>query len=369
MLHISLALDHRYFNLGFENSSIGVVLDLNKYNYFTLTEDLELIDITYQSPIAIGGGEKLNIGIDPKATLYRMPQEHMGPCPFWHTNESIPVDKLEFFETNGRYYGKYCALWKPTLRPKIKEEEIVTDLYSPVHRSTPGLMNKQKLQKLKGYKLLSNMLTKLEVSERLSVPLGNLSVCIRGALAPMLSPENSRWVSPWTQNKTTSYLFLDGDDVICNDLDTLRGNPKFDMEKAPWLAVINPEHGSVVINFNEKAYMSKLSLLRSLFPDFKAVKITKADALEALNSIVSAKNYPEAVKALTKNFMDGQESLQCIVHGDNGEIFEVGRVFDKTLDNLYIQVGVSTITDVNEREKLSAELTALLYSGGNSYDY
>lgn len=369
MLNVSLTMDHRYFSLGFENRSIGIVLDLNKYSYYTLIEDLELIDIMYQPFVSLDVNERMNIHVNPEVTIYRVPLEHMGSCPFLHTNESIPVDKLEFFKTNENYYGDYCALWKPTMRTKLQEGEKVSDVYSIVYRNTPSRISEQKLRNFKGSELLSNILTKLDVSARVSVPLSNLSVCVRDDLTALLNSDNLRWVSPWTQNKTSSYLFLDGDDVVCNDLTTLTRNPKFDPEKAPWLAVINPEHGSIVINFNEKAYESKLGLIQDLFPDFKAVKITKADALEALNSIVSAKNYPEAVTELAKNFMDGRESMQVIVHGEDGHIFEVGRIFDKTLDNLYIQVGASTITDEHEREKLSAELTALLYSGRNCYSY
>ncbi len=369
MLHISLAIGSRYFNLGFENQSVGIVLDFNKYSYYALTEDLGLIDILYQSPTSVSGNDKMNISVDPKVTLYRVPQEHMGSCPFLYTNESIPVDKLEFFKTSESYYGNYCVFWKPTMRAELQEGEKVSDLYSSVYRNSPSSISKHKLKNFKDSELLSNILTKLEVSERLSVPLGNISICIRDDLSALLNPDNSRWVSPWTQNKTTSYLFLDGDDVACSDLATLTRNPKFDPERTPWLAVINPEHGSIVINFNGKAYESKLGLIQDLFPDFKVVKITKADAYEALNSIVSAKNYPEAVAVLAKNFMDGQKSLQAIVHGEDGHIYEVGRIFDKALDNLYIQVGVNTITDEHEREKLSAELTALLYSGRNCYSF
>ena len=362
MLNVSLTMDHRYFSLGFENRSIGIVLDLNKYSYYTLIEDLELIDIMYQPFVSLGVDERMNIRVNPEVTLYRVPLEHMGSCPFLHTNESIPVDKLEFFKTNENYYGDYCALWKPAMRTKLQEGEKVSDVYSIVYRNMPSRISEQKLRNFKGSELLSNILTKLDVSARVSVPLSNLSVCVRDDLTALLNSANLRWVSPWTQNKTSSYLFLDGDDVVCNDLTTLSRNPGFDAEKTPWLATINPEHGSVVLNFNEKAYDSKLGLLQSLFPDFKAIKITKADALEALNSIASAKNYPEAVDILAKNFMDGRESLQAIVYGEDGHIFEVGRIADKALDNLYIQVGVHTIKDANEREKLSAELIALLYA-------
>lgn len=369
MLHISLAIDHNYYNLGFENQAVGVVLDLSKYSYYALTKDLELIDIDYQPSMPFGVNEKLNIGINPKATLYRLPIEYAGRCPFWYTNMSIPVDKLEFFETNQNYYGKYCALWKPTMRPEIGEGQAVSELYSSVHRTTPNLANKHKLKNFKASELLSNILDKLEVSERLSVTLGNLSVSIRSDLAPLLSEEGLRWASPWAQNKSTSYLFLDEDNVVCSDLATLKRNKQFDQAKAPWLAVINPDHGSVVIHFNQKAYESKLSLLQSLFPEFKTVKITKADALEALHSIVSAKDYVEAVNDLAKNFMDGHESLQVIVHGDNDTIFEVGRVEARNLDEVYIQVGVKNITNKEEREELTAEMTALLYSGRNCYDY
>ena len=67
--------------------------------------------------------------------------------------------------------------------------------------------------------------------------------------------------------------------------------------------------------------------------------------------------------------MDGRESLQAIVYGEDGHIFEVGRIADKALDNLYIQVGVHTIKDADEREKLSAELIALLYADTGFRDY
>ena len=94
MLNVSLTMDHRYFSLGFENRSIGIVLDLNKYSYYTLIEDLELIDIMYQPFVSRGVDERMNIRVNPEVTIYRVPLEHMGSCPFLHTNESIPVVRV-----------------------------------------------------------------------------------------------------------------------------------------------------------------------------------------------------------------------------------------------------------------------------------
>lgn len=367
MLYISLALDHKFFNLGFENNSVGVLLDLNQYNYYALTEDMKLIDITYQPPLFVGVGEKMNVLIDPTVTIYRLPKEQMGLCPFWYTGDSIPVDKLEFFSTNQSYYGKYCALWKPTMRPAIADGDRLVDLYSAVFRGTPATMNKNRIQNFKGSELLSNILTTLEIEERLTVTLSNVSVVIRSDLEQLLNEDNARWVSPWTQNKTTQYLFLDGDNVACSDLTTLKRNSNFNANTAPWLAVLNPEHGSVVINFNEKVYESKLTLLKDLFPDFKTIEISRDKAKTVLKTLAVAKSYTETVKELATELMGDAKSIQVIVHGEKGDIFEVGRLNREAVDNVYIRTAVALIPDEEERAKLGAEVVALLHGTSNGY--
>ncbi len=367
MLNISLALDHKFFNLGFENNSVGVLLDLNQYNYYALTEDMKLIDIMYQPPLFVGVGDKMKVSIDPTATIYRLPKEQMSVCPFWYTNDSIPVDKLEFFSTNQTYYGKYCALWKPTMRPAIAADDKVVDLYSIVFRGTPTTMNKNKIQNFKGSELLSNILTTLEIEERLTVTLSNVSVIIRSNLEQLLNEDNARWVSLWTQNKTTQYLFLDGDNVTCSDLATLKRNPNFNADTAPWVAVLNPEHGSVVINFNEKVYESKLTLLKDLFPDFKTIEISRDKAETVLKTLAVAKSYTETVKELATELMGDAKSIQAIVHDEKGDIFEIGRLYQEAVDSVYIRTAVALIPDEEERAKLGAEVVALLHGTSNGY--
>lgn len=369
MLYISLALDHKFFNLGFENNSVGVLLDLGRFNYYALTEDMKLIDVTYQPPLFVGMGEKMNVSIDPKATIYRLPKEQMGLCPFWFTDDSIPVDKLEFFSTNQSYYGKYCALWKPTMRPAIADGDKLVDLYSAVFRGTPNTMNKNRIQNFKGSELLSNILTTLEIEERLTVPLSNVSVVIRSNLEQLLNGDNAHWLSPWTQNKTTQYLFLDGDNVVCSDLNTLKRNSNFNADTAPWLAVLNPEHGSVVINFNGKVYESKLTLLKDLFPDFKTVEISSDKAKSVLKTLSVAKAYTETVKELATELMSDAKSIQAIVHSEKGDIFEVGRIYQESVDNLYIRIAAALIPSEEERAKLGAEVAALLHSTNNGFGY
>lgn len=369
MLYISLTMDHKFFNLGFENNSVGVLLDLNQYNYYALTEDMKLIDVMYQPPSFVGMGEKMNVSIDPKATIYRLPKERMGLCPFWYTNDSIPVDKLEFFSTNQSYYGKYCALWKPTMRPAIADGDKLVDLYSAVFCGIPNTMNKNRIQNFKGSELLSNILTTLEIEERLTVPLSNVSVVTRSNLEQLLNEDNARWLSPWTQNKATQYLFLDGDNVACSDLTTLKRNPNFKEDTAPWLAALNPEHGSVVINFNEKVYESKLTLLKDLFPDFKTIEISKDKAESVLKSLATTKAYTETVKELAVELMGDAKSIQAIVHGEKGDIFEVGRIRQEVVDNLYIRAAIDLIPDEEERVKLGAEVVALLHGTMNGFDY
>lgn len=369
MLNISLMLGHRYFNPGFQSESVAVALDLNKYSYYALTEDMQLIDFIYQPPMYIGLGEKMNVMIDPKVTIYRQPQELMGPCPFWYTNESIPADKLEFYETNQVHYGKYCALWKPTMRPPIPDNVRAEDIYSSVNRSSSFTINKNKIQNFKYSELLSNILTTLEIEERLTVALSNVSVVIRSDLEHLLKVDNARWSSPWTQSKTTQYLFLDGDNVACSDLTTLKRNSNFNANTAPWLAILNPEHGSVVINFNEKVYESKLTLLKDLFPDFKTIEITKDKAESVLKSLSTAKAYKETVKELAAELMGDAKSIQAIVHNEKGDIFEVGRIYQESVDNLYIRAAVALIPGEEERAKLGAEVVALLHSTGYGYDY
>lgn len=369
MLYISLALDHNFFNLGFENQSVGVLLDLSQYNYYALTEDMKLIDIAYQPPSFVGMGEKMNVFIDPTATIYRLPKEQMGLCPFWYTDDSIPIDKLEFFSTNQPYYGKYCALWKPTMRPVLADGDRLVDVYSSVFRGTPNTMNKNRIQNFKGSELLSNILTTLEIEERLTVTLSNVSVVIRSNLEQLLNEDNARWVSPWTQNKTTQYLFLDGDNVTCSDLVTLKRNSNYNADTVPWLAVLNPEHGSVVINFNEKVYESKLTLLKDLFPDFKTIEISRDKAKTVLKTLAVAKSYTETVKELATELMGDAKSIQVIVHGENGDIFEIGRLYQEAVDSVYIRTAVALIPDEEERAKLGAEVVALLHGTSNGYYY
>ena len=369
MLNISLMLDHRYFNPGFQSKSVAVALDLNKYSYYALTEDMQLIDFMYQPPMYIGLGEKMNVMIDPKVTIYRQPQELMGPCPFWYTNESIPADKLEFYETNQVHYGKYCALWKPDMRPPIPDNVRAEDIYSSVNRSSSFTINKNKIQNFKYSELLSNILTTLEIEERLTVALSNVSVVIRSDLEHLLKVDNARWSSPWTQSKTTQYLFLDGDNVACSDLTTLKRNSNFNANTAPWLAILNPEHGSVVINFNEKVYESKLTLLKDLFPDFKTIEISRDKAETVLKTLAVAKSYTETVKELATELMGDAKSIQVIVHGEKGDIFEVGRIRQEVVDNLYIRAAIALIPDEEERVKLGAEVVALLHGTMNGFDY
>lgn len=369
MLNISLTLDHRYFNLGFENQSVAVVLDLTKYSYYALTEDMQLIDVMYQPPMSIGLGERMNVLIDPKATIYRLPQEHMGPCPFWFTNESIPVDKLEFYETTQTYYGKYCALWKPTMRPPIPDNEKAEAHYSSVHRGPSIKVNKNKIQNFKGSEMLSNIITTLEIEERLAVTFNSVSLIIRDSLEPLVDDANSIWASPWTQNKTTQYLFLDGDDVVCNDLATLKRNPSFNAKTTPWLAVLDTGYGSLVINFNTKAYESRISLLKDLFPNFKAIELTKDKSLSVAKSLSTAKVYPEVVKELAAEFMGDAKSIQAIVYNENGYILDIGRIYSESVDNLYIRNIVASIPDAEEREKLAVEVVALLHGTNNGYGY
>lgn len=369
MLHISLALDYKFFNLGFETRSVSVLLDLNQYNYYALTEDMKLIDTAYQPPLFVGGGEKMNVFIDPTVTIYRLPKEHMGLCPFWITDDSIPVDKLEFFSTNQSYYGKYCAFWKPTMRPAIADGDNVVGLYSSVCRGSVTTINKNKIQNFKGSELLSNILTTLEIEERLTAALCNVSVIIRSNLEQLLIEDNARWTSPWTQNKTTQYLFLDGDNVVCSDLATLKRNSNFNTSTAPWLAVLNPEHGSVVINFNEKVYESKLTLLKDLFPDFKTIEINRDKAEVVLKTLAVAKSYTETVKELATELIGDAKSIQAIVHSEKGDIFEVGRIHQEEVDRLYLRIGVALIPDEEERAKLGTEVVALLYNTCNGYDY
>ena len=369
MLNISLALDHKFFTLVFENNSVGVLLDLNQYNYYALTEDMKLIDIIYQPPSFVVMGEKMKVLIDPTVTIYRLPKEQMGPCPFCHTNDSIPVDKLEFFSTNQPSYSKYCTLWKPTMRPAIADGDRLVDLYSGVFRGTPTRINKNRIQNFKGSEILYNILTTLEIEERLTVTLSNVSVVIRSNLEQLLNEDNARWVSPWTQNKTTQYLFLDGDNVACSDLATLKRNSNYNADTVPWLAVLNPEHGSVVINFNEKVYESKLTLLKDLFPDFKTIEISRDKAETVLKTLAVAKSYTETVKELATELMGDAKSIQAIVHGEKGDIFEVGRIRQEVVDNLYIRAAIALIPDEEERVKLGAEVVALLHGTMNGFDY
>lgn len=369
MLNISLTFDNRYFSLGFENQSVGIVLDLTKYNYYVLTEDMQLIDVIYQPLISNGLDERMNIMVDPKATIYRQPQEYMAPCPFWFTNESIPVDKLELYETNRAYYGKYCAFWKPTMRPPIPDNEKAEAYYSSVHRISTTKANKNKIQNFKGSEMLSNIITKLEIEERLAIMLNSVSLVIRDSLEPLVNDAGSIWVNPWTQNKTTQYLFLDGDDVVCNDLATLKRNPSFNAKTTPWLAVLDTGYGSLMINFNTKAYESRISLLKDLFPNFKAIELTKDKSLSVAKSLAVAEVYPEVVKELAAEFMGDAKSIQAIVYNENGYILNIGRIYSESVDNLYIRNVVASIPDGEEREKLGAEVVALLHGIREGFDY
>ena len=370
MLNISLTLDHKFFNLGFENNSVGVLLDLSQYNHYALTEDMKLIDIIYQSSSFAGMGEKMNVTIDPTVTIYRLPKEYMGVCPFLYTSDSIPVDKLEFFSTNNQtYYGNCCALWKPTMRPAITGGDKAVDLYSSVLNSPPTTVNKNSIQNFKGSELLSNILTTLEIEERLTAILRNVNVVIRSNLEQLINEDYTKWVSPWIQKKTTQYLFLDGDNVFCSDLATLKRNSNFNADTVPWLAVLNPEHNSVVINFNEKVYESKLTLIKDLFPDFKTIEISKDKAETVLKTLAVAKSYTETVKELATELMGDAKSIQVIVHGEKGDIFEVGRIRQEVVDNLYIRAAIDLIPDEEERVKLGAEVVALLHGTMNGFDY
>lgn len=369
MLNVSLTMDHRYFNLGFENQSVTVLLDLTKYSYYALTEDMQLIDVMYQPPASIGLGDRMNILIDPKATIYRLPQEYVAPCPFWFTNESIPVDKLEFYKTNQAYYGKYCAFWKPTMRPPIPDNEKAEAYYSNVHCESSIKVNKNKIQNFKGSEMLSNIITKLEIEERLTGMFNNVSLIMRDSLEPLVDDANLNWASLRIQNKTTQYLFLDGNDVVCNDLPTLKRNPSFNAKTTPWLAVLDTGFGSLMINFNTKAYESRISLLKDLFPNFKAIEITKDKSLSVAKSLSTAKVYPEVVKELAAEFMGDAKSIQAIVYNENGYILDIGRIYSESVDNLYIRNVVASIPDGEEREKLGTEVVALLHGIREGFDY
>lgn len=370
MLNISLTIDHNYQNLGFQDNSIRIALDLSKYAYYVFTKDLDLIYVCAQTSSLFNNGEVLNISVDPKVNLFRVPQERQENSIFWATNEPIPVDKLEFFKTNDPVYGNFCVCWKSSMRAELPEGSSLSDIYAMVYPTHPSATNKLKVKNFKGSELITNIINKLEIVERLPhLEITNINICVRSDLTPLMNSESARWVSSWEQNKVSSYLFLDGDEVVCSDLATLKRNPSFDADKVPWIVVINPSYGSVVITFNAKVYESKLSLLSSIFPNFKKVKITKEDALETLSAIAKTDNYPESVKALSEKFMSGEESLQAIIYGDDNMIFKIGRVHAKQLDNLYIQVGTQYITDPAEREKLSAEVTALLHSNTNSFHF
>lgn len=354
-------LDHRYFNPGFQSEAVAVALDLNKYSYYALTEDMQLIDFMYQPPMHLGLGEKMNVMIDPKVTIYRQPRELMGPCPFWYTNESIPADKLEFYETNQVHYGKYCALWKPAMRPPIPDNVKAGDIYSSVGRSSSFTINKNKIQNFKYSEMLFNILTKLEIEERLTVTFNNISLIVRDSLEPLLADAQSIWANPWTQNKTTQYLFLDGDTVVCNDIDTLKRNPSFNAKTNPWLAVLDTGCGSLVIHFNAPVYGSNTNLLKDLFPNFKTIEITKDKSLSVVNSLSTAKSYQEIVGGLATELMGDEKSIQAIVYNDRGYVLDVGRIYSASVDNLYIRNAIVSLSG-EEKDKLAVSVQALLHN-------
>lgn len=367
MLHVSLRLDNRYFNLGLETDMVSVFLDTAAYSYFALTDDFKSISVTYMPPMGDNSNSKLNIAVEPNVTIYRIPNDSMGGSAFWCTDKSIPVDKLEFFETSQNYYGKYCAMWVPTMRPEVPKDVKINDLYSSLYRSTPGLMNQQAIKNFKGSELLADILDKIDIPHRLSVPINYLTVSLRDDITSLIVDENIRWVQPISAIKSTMYLFPHGDNIICNDLDTIKNNPQFDTNVVPWLTTINSDSGTVVISFNGKAHESNLTILKSLFPDFKVVNLTKDGVLNALDSLATSHSYPSDTEKLAKDIMGDAEHAHLIVCGVDDEILEVGKVNACNIDNLYINAGQQFLKHGRGDTVLKPEVKALLYGAQTSF--
>lgn len=360
MLNVSLRLDSRYFNLGLETTTAGVFLDTAAYSYFALTDDFEYISVTYMPPIGDSSNSKLNIAVEPTVTIYRIPNEGIGGSAFWYTDKSIPVDKLEFFETSNNYYGKYCAMWVPTMRPEVPKDVKINDLYSSIYRTTPGLMNQQTIKNFKGSELLVDILDKIDITQRLSVPINYLTISLRDDIASLIVDENIRWTQPMSTMKSTMYLFPHGDNIICNDLDTIKNNPQFDTNVVPWLTTISPDSGMVVVSFNGKAHESNLAILKSLFPDFKVINLTKDDILNALDSLAVSNNYLDDVEKLAKGIIGDAEHAHLIVCDGDDEIIEVGKVSACNVDVLYINAGQQFLKRREGDSVLKPEVKALL---------
>lgn len=367
MLNVSLRLGSRYFNLGLEADKVGVFLDTAAYSYFALTDDFKSISVMYMPTMGDNSNSKLNIAVEPNVTIYRIPNEGMGGYAFWYTDKSIPVDKLEFFETSQNYYGKYCAMWAPTKRPEVPKDVKINELYTSVYRSSPGLMNQQAIKNFKGSELLADILDKIDIPHRLSVPINYLTVSLRDDITSLIVDENIRWAQPISAIKSTMYLFPHGDDIICNDLDTIKNNPQFDANVVPWLTTISPDSGTVVISFNGKAHESNLAILKSLFPDFKVVNLTKNDVLDVLNTLATSSSYPKDIEKLAKDIMGDAEHAHLIVCGDSDEIFGVGKIHACNVDNVYINAGQQFLKHGEGDTALKPEVKALLYSAQTSF--
>ena len=352
-ININLTLDDNYFHIPSQFVGMArahVFLDWKEYDYFYHKDDADKIIALSESPTwdMFGGRSSGHLSVISDARVYRITKDTSHA--FTNIAEEMDVEVLKT-GNNGKtgVFAATYSYWAWGKRPALQVDETIISSASQTYICLRQLdakeRNKQGFSRLTHLPLIKQIFDKAEVLERLSVPVDYINLVVRDDLSHVKSEVGQVW-SRSGRSKTSLYIFLDGDNVEVNDLDTLLRNPRFNTDTTPWLLVLDTGHGNTVLNFNLKVYESQSKLLKDILPNFEQVTWTKDQLIEMGKVLTNTDRYSKVTKELADKYLpDIPPHTPTMISLDDDKIIYIGNVESGNLDNIILQGLISHLTE------------------------
>lgn len=352
-ININLTLNDNYFHIPSRFSGVDAVhlfLNWKDYDYFYHKDDADkIIALNENSAWDMWDGRLTgHLTVVADARVYRTPKD-TSPA-FTNITEEMDVEVLKTGK-NGKT-GAFAAVhpyWAWGKRPALQVDESIisspSQTYICLRQLDAKERNKQGFSRLTHLPLVKQIFDKADVLERLSVPVNYINLAIRNDLSHVKSEVGQVWTHQG-KNKTNLHIFLDGDNVEVNDLDTLLRNPRFNADTTPWLLILETGYGSVVLNFNLKVYESQSKLLEDILPHFEKVTWTKDQLIEMGNVLTNTDRYSKVTKELADKYLpDIPPHTPIMISIDDDRIVYIGNVEYGNLDNIILQGLINHLTE------------------------